>query len=197
MTYRILVTGALHPLALQTWAAAPDVEVDYRPDLPYAEILPIAGAYHALVTRSETKVTRELIDAAAHLKVIARAAGGIGNIDVDSATEKGVLVTNTPGKNTNSAAELTLGLLLAAMRKIVPAHKRMEEHGWDRHRFSGRELAGKVIGIERIAIMAALNITHDYLSARPAEPDAAEMRTRIERIGGLLDQELAQQDNLF
>jgi D-3-phosphoglycerate dehydrogenase / 2-oxoglutarate reductase len=147
MTYRILVTGALHPLALETWQAAPDVQVDYRPDLPYAEILPIAGAYHALVTRSETDVTRELIDAATQLKVIARAAVGIGNIDVDYATEKGILVINTPGKNTNSAAELTLGLLLAAMRKIVPAHRRMEEHGWERHQFSGRELAGKTLGI--------------------------------------------------
>ena len=147
MTYRILVTGALHPLALKTWAADPDVEVDYRPDLPYRELLPIAGGYEALVTRSETRVTRELIDAAVRLKVIARAAVGIGNIDVDYATEKGVLVINTPGKNTNSAAELTLGLLLAAVRKIVPAHKRMEAHGWERHQFTGRELAGKTIGI--------------------------------------------------
>jgi cell division protein ZapA len=56
---------------------------------------------------------------------------------------------------------------------------------------------GKVIGVERIAIMAALNITHDYLNARPADPDTAEMRARIDRIGGLLDQALAQQDNLF
>ncbi len=57
--------------------------------------------------------------------------------------------------------------------------------------------SGKVIGVERIAIMAALNITHDYLAARPADPDAVEMRTRLDRIGGLLDQALAQQDNLF
>jgi D-3-phosphoglycerate dehydrogenase / 2-oxoglutarate reductase len=147
MTHRILVTGALHPLALQTWQAAPDVEADYRPDLPQAEILPILGGYDALVTRSETNVTRELIDAGTRLKVIARAAVGIGNIDVDYATEKGILVINTPGKNTNSAAELTIGLLLAATRKIVSAHKRMEEHGWERHRFTGRELAGKTLGI--------------------------------------------------
>jgi cell division protein ZapA len=56
---------------------------------------------------------------------------------------------------------------------------------------------GKVIGVERIAIMAALNIAHDYLAARPAEPDAAEVKARLDRIGGLLDQALAQQDNLF
>ena len=56
---------------------------------------------------------------------------------------------------------------------------------------------GKVIGVERIAIMAALNIAHDYLSARPADPEAAEMKSRLDRIDGLLDQALAQQDNLF
>ena len=147
MTFRILVTGALHPLALQTWQAAPELQVDYRPDLPYEEILPIVGGYHALVSRSETRVTRELIDAGARLKVIARAAVGVGNIDVDYATEKGILVINTPGKNTNSAAELTVGLLLAAMRKVVPAHQRMAQRGWGRHDFTGRELQGKTLGI--------------------------------------------------
>jgi D-3-phosphoglycerate dehydrogenase / 2-oxoglutarate reductase len=198
MTQRILVTGALHPLALETWAAAPDVEVEYRPDLPYAEILPIVGSCDALVTRSETKVTRELIDAATHLKVIARAAVGIGNIDVDYATEKGILVINTPGKNTNSAAELTLGLLLAAMRKVVPAHKRMEEHGWDRHRFSGRELAGKTLGIvglgnvgHRVARFAQ-GFEMEVLACDPYIADEAFERHHARKTG--LDDLVAQSD---
>ncbi len=147
MTYRILITGVLHPTALEQFHAAADCQVDYRPDLPHEDLLAIVGGYHALVSRSETRVTRELIDAAGRLKVIARAAVGIGNIDVDYATEKGILVINTPGKNTNSAAELTLGLLLAAMRKVVPAHARMLERRWERHHFVGRELAGKTLGI--------------------------------------------------
>jgi len=79
--------------------------------------------------------------------VIARAAVGIANIDVDYATERGILVINTPGKNTNSAAELTLALLLAAMRNVVNAHVHMMELRWDRHRFAGRELLGKTLGI--------------------------------------------------
>jgi D-3-phosphoglycerate dehydrogenase len=79
--------------------------------------------------------------------VIARAAVGVGNIDVDSATERGVLVINTPGKNTNSAAELTLGLLLAAVRNLIPAHNTMRDQGWDRHRFTGTELLHKTLGI--------------------------------------------------
>ena len=147
MKHRILITGKLHPLALTLFRAAPDVETDFRPDLPYAEILPIIEDYHAIVTRSETPITRELLDRAKNLKVVTRAAVGIGNIDVDYATEKGILVINTPGKNTNSAAELTVGLLLAAARHVVRAHATMQASHWDRHRFSGFELMGKTIGI--------------------------------------------------
>ncbi|MHC4874117.1 MAG: phosphoglycerate dehydrogenase, partial [Planctomycetota bacterium] len=72
---------------------------------------------------------------------------GVANIDVNYATEKGILVINTPGKNTNSAAELTIALLLAATRKVVGAHQTMDSGGWDRHRFSGMELMNKTIGI--------------------------------------------------
>lgn len=147
MTFKILITGALHPLALETFAGDAEAEVDYRPDLPYEEIVGLISGYDAIVSRSETRITREMIDAGTRLKVIARAAVGFGNIDVDYATEKGILVINTPGKNTNSAAELTLGLMLAAMRKVVPAHKRLESQGWERHQFLGTELMGKVIGI--------------------------------------------------
>jgi D-3-phosphoglycerate dehydrogenase len=147
MTSRVLITGALHPLALRILQAAPDVAVDYHPDIPYAEVLERVGDCHALISRSETSVTRELIDRAKKLKVIARAAVGIGNIDVDYATERGILVLNTPGKNTNSAAELTFSLLLAIVRNLIPAHQNMLGLKWDRHRFTGRELAGRTIGI--------------------------------------------------
>ena len=147
MKHKILITGALDPLALRILEAAPDVEVTYRPDLPYAQILSEIAPYHALISRSETNVPKELIDRAPHLKVIARAAVGVGNIDVDYATDKGILVINTPGKNTNSAAELTLGLLLSIVRNIVPAHASMQNLGWDRHRFTGTELLHKTIGI--------------------------------------------------
>lgn len=145
--HNVLITGSLHPSAQALFAKADDVALDYRPDLPFEQILPIIGNYEALVTRSETRVDSELIDAAPNLKVIARAAVGISNIDVDYATEKGILVLNTPGKNTNSAAELTLGLLLSVMRNITRAHATVQAGGWDRHKFMGRELMGKTIGI--------------------------------------------------
>ncbi|MCZ6533044.1 MAG: phosphoglycerate dehydrogenase [SAR324 cluster bacterium] len=147
MKYRVLITGHLHPTALRILEAAEDVEVTYRPDNPYEDTLAVIGEFHAIISRSETAVTREMIDAGSGLKVIARAAVGIGNIDVDYATDKGILVINAPGKNTNSAAELTLGVLLAAVRKIVPAHINMQSGAWNRHAFMGFELSGKTIGI--------------------------------------------------
>jgi len=147
MKHRILVTGQLHPLAEKIFSEAPDVEADFRPDIPYEEVVTLVKDFHAIVSRSETKITKELIDAAPNLKVISRAAVGIGNIDVDYATEKGILVINTPGKNTNSAAELTFGLLLSAIRNIIGAHSTMQKLEWNRHHFTGIELQGKTIGI--------------------------------------------------
>ncbi|MDH4122191.1 MAG: phosphoglycerate dehydrogenase [Deltaproteobacteria bacterium] len=147
MTHKILITGALDPLALEIFSKAKDVSVDYKPDIPYAEVLKIIGDYHAHVSRSETDVTAEMIDKGVNLKVIARAAVGIGNIAVEHATEKGILVINTPGKNTNSAAELAWALLLAAMRKVVSAHLNVAGGGWNRHKFTGSELMGRTIGI--------------------------------------------------
>lgn len=145
--HKILVTGALDPIGLNLLRAHPDVELDYTPDLPYDQILERIGGYDCIVSRSETDVDRKMIDAGTHLKVIARAAVGVGNIDIEYATQKGILVLNTPAKNTNSAAELTLGTLLALLRKVVRAHQKMEGGGWDRHTFTGRELLGKSLGI--------------------------------------------------
>lgn len=144
---RVLITGKLAQVAFDLFAQQPEIEITYKPDLPYEQILEMIEGFDCLVSRSETPVTRELIDRGSHLSVIARAAVGVGNIDIDYATEKGILVLNTPGMNTNSAAELTMGLLLATMRKIVPAHLNMQKLGWDRHRYSGYELRHKTIGI--------------------------------------------------
>lgn len=145
--HRVLITGTIHETGIEMLRRESDIELDYRPELPFDEIMEIIPAYHAIVSRSETAITREMIDQAASLKVIARAAVGVSNIDVEYATEKGILVLNTPGKNTNSAAELTMGLLLDVVRKISLADSNMRRLGWDRHRFTGLELMGKTAGI--------------------------------------------------
>jgi D-3-phosphoglycerate dehydrogenase / 2-oxoglutarate reductase len=145
--YRVLITGAIHPVGVEKLKSEPDLQVDFHPDMPVDEIMKIIAPYHCIITRSETPVRRELIDKAKELKVIAVAAVGYTHIDVEYATKKGILVVNTPGKNTNSAAELTIALILAVTRKLAQAHETMQGLGWDRHRFQGTELLGKTIGV--------------------------------------------------
>jgi D-3-phosphoglycerate dehydrogenase len=144
---KVLITGALHESAIDGFKARKDFDVTYAPDCSRDELMKLVPSCSVLVTRSETDVDRAVIDAAPDLKVIARAAVGVGNIDIDHASAKGILVINCPGKNTNSAAEMTLALLLAMFRNVPQAHQKMKDGGWDRHRFSGRELRGKRIGI--------------------------------------------------
>ncbi len=147
MKTRVLVTGALHKDAIASLKANPRLDLTYAPDCAKDELYRLVRNTQVLISRSETDVDRELIDCAPDLNIIARAAVGVGNIDIPYATERGILVINTPGKNTNSAAELTMGLLLAMVRKIPQAHAEVKRGGWDRHRFTGRELKGKSIGL--------------------------------------------------
>lgn len=147
MKSNILITGKLHPHAIEKFNGNPQLESHYMPDSKFEEFKDILSQAHVLITRSETAIDRKLIDHAPQLKVIARAAVGVGNIDLEYATEKGILVMNTPGKNTNSAAELTLGLLVGMLRHIPEAHQHMKSGGWDRHKFTGFELRSKKVGI--------------------------------------------------
>jgi D-3-phosphoglycerate dehydrogenase len=147
MKTRILITGHLHDSATKAFQGRADFSVVYAPDCARDKLLSLVSDCQVLVTRSETDVDRQVIDQAKELKVIARAAVGVGNIDIDYATEKGILIINCPGKNTNSAAELTLGLLLGMVRHLPQAQSHMKGGGWDRHQFTGRELRGKRLGI--------------------------------------------------
>lgn len=103
--------------------------------------------YDGLVVRSATKVTADVINAASNLKIIGRAGTGVDNVDVDAATRKGVIVMNTPSGNTISAAELTCALLMSLSRNVPQAAMSMKQGNWDRKKFMGAELYGKVLGI--------------------------------------------------
>ena len=105
------------------------------------------GEYDALVVRSGTKVTADVIYAASRLKVVGRAGVGVDNIDVEAATEKGILVVNAPEANTISAAEHTIALLLALARKIPSANASLKAGKWERKKHMGVELNGKTLGI--------------------------------------------------
>lgn len=151
---KILITGKLHSVALELLKSPPlemapalPIDVAYFPDCDRATLLREVADAHVLISRSETDIDKEVLAAGKFLSVLSRAAVGYGNIDVEAATEAGVLVLNTPGKNTNSAAELTLGLLLSLIRHIPRAHASTAQGGWNRHQFTGTELLEKTIGI--------------------------------------------------
>lgn len=145
--HEVLITGALHQSAIDLFHKNPALNVKYHPDCSRRELLRMVSTCQVLISRSETDVDQEVIEKASQLKIIARAAVGVGNIDIDFATERGILVINCPGKNTNSAAELTMGLILSMMRNIPAACTHLKSGGWDRHRFVGRELKDKTLGI--------------------------------------------------
>jgi len=115
--------------------------------LPEAELLAVVADAEALVVRSETKITREVIEAAPRLKVVGRAGVGVDNVDVEAATQRGIVVMNTPSGNTISTAELTFSMLLALARKIPQAHASMKAAEWNRKAFQGVELYNKTLGI--------------------------------------------------
>ncbi len=122
-------------------------EVDVKTNLSPEELVKIIGSYDALLVRSGTRVTAEVIEYGRKLKVIGRAGVGVDNIDVEKATEKGIMVVNAPEANTISAAEHAIALMLALARSIPPASLSLKKGEWERKKFMGVELHKKVLGI--------------------------------------------------
>ena len=151
--YKVLVSDLLSQQGLDVLTESGDFEVDVILDLSHEELLDRIADYNALLIRSATKVTAEIIAAATQLKVIGRAGVGVDNIDVQAATRNGILVVNTPTGNTIAAAEHTIAMLLALARNIVPAGISLRNKTWQRNDFIGVELYGKnfgTIGLGRI-----------------------------------------------
>ncbi|MCK5348564.1 MAG: phosphoglycerate dehydrogenase, partial [Desulfobacula sp.] len=122
------------------------------------ELKQIIGQYDALAIRSATKVTKEILDVATNLKVIARAGIGLDNVDIDEATKKGVAVMNTPGGNTVTTAEHAIAMMMALTRNIPRGTQSMKEGKWDKKLLQGREISNKtygVIGFGNIGSIAA------------------------------------------
>ena len=152
-------------------------EVDVKLKLARFELLRIIPEYDALIVRSRTTVDAELCEAATKLKVVGRAGVGVDNIDIEAATQHGVIVCNAPTSNIISAAELTMGLLIACARNIAPADRTMREGKWERSRFTGVELQYKTLAIfglgrvgrlvaERAAAFGMNVIAHDPFCSR-------------------------------
>lgn len=124
-----------------------EFQVDIKTKLPMDELIRIIPEYDALVVRSETKVTKEVIEAATNLKAIGRAGVGVDNIDVEAATKKGVIVMNAPEGNTIAATEHTIAMMMALTRNIPQAYSSMKNSEWQRGKFVGVEVRGKTLGV--------------------------------------------------
>ena len=123
------------------------VEVDVKPGLTPAELRAIIGEYDGLAIRSATKVTKELLDVATRLKVVGRAGIGVDNVDLKSATARGVIVMNTPHGNSITTAEHAIALMFALARQIPEATASTKAGRWEKSRFMGTELTGKTLGL--------------------------------------------------
>jgi D-3-phosphoglycerate dehydrogenase / 2-oxoglutarate reductase len=142
MTAKVLVRESIAPAGVDLLRARFDVDVDA--DTALEEII---GRYDAIVVRSATKLTAELIAQATNLKVIGRAGVGVDNVDVEAATRRGIVVANAPESTVVSAAEHTIGLLVALARNIPQAHAALKAGRWERKAYGGIELAGKTLGV--------------------------------------------------
>jgi len=144
----ILICDPISPKGISLFQRRPEFEVtvlDKR--LPEAELIPLVKEVHAMVVRSETKITANVIAAAPELKVVGRAGVGVDNVDIEAATQRGIVVMNTPGGNTISTAELTFSMLTALARRIPQANASMKASQWDRKSFKGVELYNKTLAI--------------------------------------------------
>ncbi|MFS0644377.1 phosphoglycerate dehydrogenase [Siminovitchia sp. 179-K 8D1 HS] len=145
--YKVLVTDAISDSGLKALYDHPNFTVEKKSGLSPEELKEVIKGYDALIVRSQTQVTEELLESADHLRVIARAGVGVDNIDVSAATRKGILVINAPGANTIAAAEHTMAMMLSMARKIPHAHMSTSAGNWDRNAFKGVELYEKTLGI--------------------------------------------------
>ncbi len=142
---KILISDPIHPDAVAWLQGQPGAHVVIQPEISYEELLRTISEYDALIVRSRTKVTKEIIAAAKNLKVIGRAGTGLDNIDVEAAQKANVLVLNAPGANATAVAELTLGLMIALARDL-PGAMSAATSG-KKVKSYGTELAGKTLGV--------------------------------------------------
>jgi D-3-phosphoglycerate dehydrogenase / 2-oxoglutarate reductase len=143
---RVLISDKLSPAAVAIFKER-GVEVDVKPGLDKEELAKIIGDYDGLAIRSATKVTAKLLEQAKNLKVVGRAGIGVDNVDIPAATARGVIVMNTPFGNSITTAEHAIALMFALARQIPSADASTQAGKWEKNRFMGVEITGKVLGI--------------------------------------------------
>ncbi|MGD8954129.1 MAG: hydroxyacid dehydrogenase, partial [Desulfobacterales bacterium] len=144
---KVLVSDNLGEIGVRTMQQAGGIEVDVKSGLSPEEIKAIIGQYDALVIRSATKVTEDLLEAAARLKVVGRAGIGLDNVDIPAATKRGVVVMNTPTGNVITTAEHTIAMIMSLSRNIPVGTATLKAGQWEKKRLQGREVFNKWLGV--------------------------------------------------
>ncbi|MBQ3640447.1 phosphoglycerate dehydrogenase [bacterium] len=174
-------------------------EVEYIPTLSEDELAEKIKGYDALMVRSQTKVTKKILDSADKLKIVGRAGVGVDNIDIDAATQNGVIVVNSPDGNTNAAAEHTLALMLAMSRNIPVACASTRAGNWERSKFTGVEVFGKTLGIigfgkigqhvahVALALGMKVLVSDPYTTKEAVEKIGAEYASSLDEFWGQCD----------
>ncbi len=180
---RILVTEKLAPRGLEMMAAAGH-EVDEQLNLSPEQLLKVVPGAHAIIVRSATQITAEVLDAGADLVAVGRAGIGLDNIDVAAATRRGVMVVNAPESNILSAAEHAFALLLAQARNIPQAHCALVAGRWERVKWEGVELHGKTLGVIGLGRIGALVVQRSLsFGMRPCAYDPYISPERAQKMG--------------
>jgi len=147
-TFKILITDRIaHEGVELLRTQLPDAQIDERPGLKPEQLKEIIGSYTALIVRSETQVTGDILAQATNLKIVGRAGVGVDNIDTAAATRQGIIVVNSPTGNIIAAAEHTIAMLMSLARHVPAANASMKAGKWEKSRFLGIEVRNKVLGI--------------------------------------------------
>lgn len=144
---KVLVSDNLGEIGIEMFRQEEGITVDVKTGLSPEELKQIIGEYEALVIRSATKVTEDLLDAATRLKVIGRAGIGLDNVDIPAATKRGVVVMNTPGGNVITTAEHAIAMMLSLTRNIPKGTATLKAGRWEKKNLQGREVFNKVLGV--------------------------------------------------
>jgi D-3-phosphoglycerate dehydrogenase len=185
---KVLVSDTLAPQGLAILEEAPGIEVDYRPGLPPGDLIEAIADADALVIRSGTKVTADVIAAGSKLRAIGRAGIGVDNVDVPAATARGIVVMNTPGGNNITTAEHAIALLISLARHIPQATASMKGGKWEKKRFMGLELFNRTLGvvglgnIGRIVAARARGLGMKVIVHDPYISQAAAQRLDVELV---------------
>jgi len=152
---KVLISDKTDPICAQTLKDFSGIEVEERGGMSPEQLLQEISGYEALVVRSATKVTAQVVASGKKLKAIGRAGAGVDNIDIRAATDRGIVVMNTPGGNANAVAELAVGMMFALARKLLATAEGMKAGRWEKKGYQGGELAGKTLGLLGIGQVGA------------------------------------------